>query len=355
VIEVAGRGRASASKEVPMPAPHAIVVGASAGGVEALMALVGGLREDLPAAVCVVLHQPARVPSVLPTLLRRAGRLPVDHADDHRELEAGRIYVASPDHHLTVGPGYLRVRRGPLENGHRPAIDPLFRSAAAAYGPAATAVVLSGTLDDGSAGAAAIRAREGTVVLQSTDDALYPEMVINARSVAGEPDLEGPARELGERLHERALERTSGPCGPEDLGDGEEVDAHPELVAATADPTLLEALTCPACDGPLHEEHEVGWSRFRCRVGHGWSLDALDHRSRDRVEHGLWSAVRLLEERASLSRRLLDRATHRGHERAAAGFREQITRNEAAAETVRGLVLDDAVAPSVAEHQQDTG
>jgi two-component system, chemotaxis family, protein-glutamate methylesterase/glutaminase len=338
-----------------MPAPHVIVVGASAGGVEALMAFVGGLREDLPAAVCVVLHQPARVPSVLPTLLRRAGRLPVDHADDHRELETGRIYVASPDHHLTVGPGYLRVRRGPLENGHRPAIDPLFRSAAAAYGASATGVVLSGTLDDGSAGVAAIRAGAGTVVLQTAADTLYPEMVDNARAAAGEPDLEGPARELGDLLHERALERASGPCGPEDRGDGDEVDAYPELVAATADPTLLEALTCPACDGPLHEEHETGWSRLRCRVGHGWSLDALDHRSRDRVERGLWGAIRMLEERASLSRRLLDRATHRGHERAAAGFREQIARNEAAAATIRSVVLSDVVAPSVAEHEQETG
>ncbi|HEX6123143.1 MAG TPA: chemotaxis protein CheB, partial [Ktedonobacterales bacterium] len=129
-----------------------IVIGASAGGVEALITIARELPHDLPAAVCVVLHVPPHVPSLLPKILAQAGPLPATHARDQEPLLPGRIYVAPPDHHLLARQGHLRVTRGPRENRSRPAVDPLFRTAAHAYGPRVIGVVLSGALDDGTAG-----------------------------------------------------------------------------------------------------------------------------------------------------------------------------------------------------------
>src|SRR5207244_2427388 len=159
-----------------MPGRDIIVVGASAGGVEALATLVRGLPADLPAAVFVVLHVPPHGTSVLPQILTRAGRLPAKHAVDGEAIQAGRIYVAPPDHHLLVKPGYVRVAHGPRENGHRPAVDALFRTAARTYGHRVAGVVLTGVLDDGTAGLIAVKLRGGAALVQHPDDALYDGM-----------------------------------------------------------------------------------------------------------------------------------------------------------------------------------
>jgi two-component system, chemotaxis family, protein-glutamate methylesterase/glutaminase len=153
-----------------------IVAGASAGGVEALRTLVGAFPPDLPAAVFVVLHMTPDSPSMIPTILERAGPLPVRVPHDPLEIQHGQIYVPAPDHHLMLEPGTVRLSRGPRQNRTRPAIDPLFRSAADAYGSRVIGVVLTGTLDDGTAGLKAIKHCGGVAVVQDPEDAMFPGM-----------------------------------------------------------------------------------------------------------------------------------------------------------------------------------
>jgi two-component system, chemotaxis family, protein-glutamate methylesterase/glutaminase len=157
-------------------ARHAIImVGASTGGVEALRILVAGLPSDLAAAVFIVLHTTNR-PSLLPSLLARVCPLPVVAVADGGAIQVGNVYVAPAGHHLLVSPGHMHVVEGSRENGFRPAIDPLFRSASRAYGPRAIGVILSGMLDDGTAGLLAIKAHGGLAIVQDPDEAIAPSM-----------------------------------------------------------------------------------------------------------------------------------------------------------------------------------
>jgi two-component system chemotaxis response regulator CheB len=192
-----------------MPGHDIIVVGASAGGVEALSRLVHDLPADLPAALFVVLHVPAHGTSLLPYILARNGPLPARHPDDGEPIVHGRIYVAPPDMHLLIRREQVRLARGPRENGHRPAVDPLFRTAARSYGPQVVGVVLSGTLDDGSAGLVAIRQRGGVAIVQDPDDALYPGMPRSAlEAVRADHCL--PVGQIGATLAELAHRAVEG-------------------------------------------------------------------------------------------------------------------------------------------------
>lgn len=157
-----------------------VVVGASAGGVEALRRLVRDFPENLEAALFVVLHLPAHAPSMLPNILRRAGRLRTAQAVDGELIQKGRIYVAPPDRHLLIRPGRVQLTTGPTENGYRPAIDSLFRTAALTYGPRVIGVILSGALDDGTAGLRVVKSRDGIAVVQDPADALYAAMPSSA-------------------------------------------------------------------------------------------------------------------------------------------------------------------------------
>ena len=250
-----------------------VVVGASAGGVEALGKLMRGLPPELPAALFVVLHVLPTGTSVLPEILDRAGVLPATPAVDGDPVERGRVYVAPPDHHLLVHDGTVALSRGPRENGHRPAVDPLFRSAARAYGSRVIAIVLSGALDDGTAGLRFVKSHGGVTIVQAPSDALYPAMPQSAiaHDVA---DHSVPIAEMPALL-----------C---------------ELLDAQIEPIP------PTNDRAEHEEGGV--LRFKCHVGHAFTRESLDTAQGQSVEAALWSALRSLEERAELLKRLARRS-----------------------------------------------
>ncbi|AQT81570.1 hypothetical protein B1R94_23415 [Mycolicibacterium litorale] len=202
-----------------------VTVGASAGGVQALIRFAGGLPKQLPYAVLVTLHMPATIPSALARIVDRAGPLPAAPAVDGEVLEPGRIYVAVPDHHLLVRRRRVVVCRGPAENGHRPAINALFRSVAVSYQRRAIGILLSGVLDDGVLGLAAIRAHGGTTIVQQPSDALFPDMPCHALG-ADIVDAEATARDLGRVLTELAQRNLDG--APELERDLQEPKNHPD-------------------------------------------------------------------------------------------------------------------------------
>jgi two-component system chemotaxis response regulator CheB len=281
-----------------------VVVGASAGGVETLGRLVASLPADLPAAVLVVLHVLAGGRSVLGDILARAGRLPSAAAVDGTKLETGRIYVAPPDHHLLLQDGVVRLSRGPRENGHRPSIDLLFRSAAQSYGPRVIGVVLSGLLDDGAAGLRAIKERGGAAVVQSPDDALYPAMPRNAIA-ATEIDAIVPLDQMAETLARLLAEPAEA---VEAAGAAADPIEAPPALAAMLEGTLT-GLTCPECGGALWETHDGPVQRFSCHVGHSYSVESMVSEQGRALESALWGALRALEERADLLRRLAQRSS----------------------------------------------
>lgn len=322
-----------------------IVVGASAGGVEALMTLVSGLPADLPAAVLIVLHIPAQSTSILPRILQRAGPLPAAHALDGMALRPGRIYIAPPDYHLLVEPGLVRVVHGPRENRHRPAIDPLFRSAALAYGPRVVGVVLSGTLDDGTAGLHAIKMRGGVAVVQDPADALYGDMPRNALEYV-DVDFCLPVRDIPPRLVQ--LAQTAVGVKGDPVAGATPSDMEYEADIARLDPEALNdedkpgvpsVYACPECHGTLWEVHEGNVLRFRCRVGHAYSAESLLADHNDSLERALWVALRALEENASITRRLAERARDNRLEAARARFEERTHEAEANAEQIRRVIL----------------
>ena len=309
-----------------MPHSHdIIVIGGSAGAIDALLRLVGALPAVMSARLFVTVHIPATSVSVLPKVLARAGGLPAKHPVDDESTEPGMIYVAPPDYHLLVKNGRLRVVRGPRENGHRPAIDPLFRSAAASYGSRVVAVVLSGNLDDGSAGAMAVHASGGSVIIQDPDEALYSAMPRNA--LASVPSatvlpLDRIADHLVQMLaapapmEAESLSRDQ-PANTSDLIDPVELDTNAsETFTKLGSPT---GLTCPECHGGIFELglESGGTPRYRCRVGHAFSAETLFAEQKASLEVALWTAVRALEESAELARRMHGRATARTNDRAA--------------------------------------
>src|SRR5262245_53645641 len=298
-------------------AERVVAVGASAGGVEALISFAANLPADFPAPVLVVLHVPAFSASNLPSILNRAGPLKADHARDHDPLVVGRIYVAPPDLHLLAMREDVRVVRGPHENNNRPAIDPLFRSIALAFGPAAIALVLTGTLDDGAAGAVAVTQRGGSVVVQDPEEALYPSMPLHAIA-ADHPAYIAKLAEIPaivDRLARQPHPVEEGADMDEDQLDLEQSFASFELDALHrgGGPGEPAPFACPTCGGTLWEAQDDSMLRFRCRVGHAFGAESLLQSQTDRMDEALWTALRALEERRSLALRVAERLRGRGN------------------------------------------
>ena len=321
---------------------NVIVVGASAGGVSSLMQLVSGLPEDLNAAVAVALHVPEEAPSALPAILSRKGPLKATHAADGEALMHGRIYVAPPGRHLLVKRRTLRVVNGPNENGHRPAIDPLFRTAARAHGRRTIGVILSGSLDDGTAGLYAVKQHGGTAVVQDPADALFdgmPESAIENVAV----DFIGDVPALTTELVRRTRILAADPAVELDVTDqSDDLDAV-EMDRGTPDPDDWSAapsqFTCPECHGSLFERQDGTIVRYRCRTGHAFSPDALAAAQSKGVEDALWIALRALEENAALLRRLASRARERCQERSWKRFASQANGVEGRAKVIRDALL----------------
>jgi two-component system chemotaxis response regulator CheB len=283
-----------------------VVIGASAGGVEALDTLMTGLPLEFPAAVFVVLHMLPTGHSVLPEILARAGPLPAAAAQDGEDIERGRVYVAPPDRHLLVMKDGVKLTHGPRENGHRPSVDPLFRSAARAFRERVIAVVLSGSLDDGTAGLRMVKRRGGTTVVQDPEDALYPGMPASAVANDG-ADYMLPVAQMATLL----CDLVDAPVEVHALGNpGPEEEDVDQADRSDDDPTAgdLTSLTCPECGGTLWETIEGGFLRFKCHVGHAYSPESLETAQSEGLEMALWSALRALEERGDLFRRLARRA-----------------------------------------------
>lgn len=348
-----------------MPVPRLVVVGASAGGVEALCRLLALLPADLPAAVLVVMHMAPAAPSVLPRIFARAGALPVEEAIHGMPIEAGRVYVAPGDQHLVVDGDSLALEHGPRENGHRPALDPLFRSAAREHGPRVAGVVLSGNLSDGTHGLAQVAGHGGLTLVQDPAEALFDGM---PRSAIAEVrvDLVLPIAGLAAAIERFAraepvraptlvvteARKRDGMEGAKRTGD-----VHMVLGAATDEVELdgvggidigpdvdaalggaLAPYTCPECSGNLWESGDGRPARFRCRVGHSFDEPTLVDHKDARLEAALWTAVTALEENAALARHVADRAGRNGRHHAAARFASRAVLLDERARTVRAVL-----------------
>lgn len=293
-----------------------VVVGASAGGVESLREFVAKLDPELRAVVLIVVHFPASSPSMLPSILGRVATLPVSAASDVVALKSGHILVARPDYHLVVSDEYARLTRGPRENGCRPAVDVLFRSAARACGSRVIGLVLSGALDDGTAGMLSIRQRGGLVFAQDPAEATYPSMPTSVIRNVG-ADLVGTIAELAAAVNEVAgtPEPDTTVPGPSSLlrSEVEMADMDSDAFSNPDRPGRPAGFGCPDCNGSLFEINDAGLTRFRCRVGHAWSSLALMGAQSEALDDALWMAFRSLEEKAALSTQLAERASERGN------------------------------------------
>lgn len=289
-----------------------IVLGASAGGVQALCEVMGSLPPNLPAAIFVVLHVAPHGQSALPSILTRAGCLPASHPEDGETIVPGRVYVAPPDRHLAMKDSRVCLSRNATENGHRPAVDVLFRAAAREYGRRVIAVVMTGNLDDGTAGLALVKRLGGVAVVQDPQEADYPSM---PQSAVAHVDIDHilPLADIGsvldrlvrEPLPELVEERT--PKEREELPDMSEPEEQDGSVAGEP-----SGLTCPECGGGLFEKPGVEPLHFRCRTGHAYSPESLLAKQSDGLEAALWAATRALQENAALARRMEKRARENG-------------------------------------------
>ena len=326
-----------------VPKRDIVVVGASAGGVEALLGFFRALPADLDAAILVVLHISAHTPSQLDRILANATRLAVVVAVDGGLIENGRVYVASADRHLMVIPQGIRLSRGPKESRARPSIDVLFRSAATAFGSRVIGVILSGALDDGTAGLWAIKDHQGIACVQEPSQAMYasmPESAIKHVQV----DFVGTVEALAQ--HVSKLVGTVAPVTAHTASSARlsmESDIAMEgnaLKAGVMNLGKISSYTCPDCHGVLVQIEEGPIVRFRCHTGHAFSLKTLIAEINEAIDKGLWDTLRAVEERVMLLRQMEALALVSGATDEAAQCRQQADDSEKRLQPLRDLVLD---------------
>lgn len=322
-----------------------IVIGASAGGVQALSTVVAALPPQLPAAVFIVLHIPTDSPSLLPHILSREARMPVSHARNGERIEPGRIYVAPPDQHLLIESSHVKLVHGPKENLHRPSIDTLFRSAARWGESRVIGVILTGARDDGTVGMRAIKQRGGITIVQDPIEATFPSMPTSVMQNI-RVDYSVAVREIGpllSKLTKEPIREEGGYPLAEEVEietriAGQEMDSG-ELIASVERLGRVSKLTCPECQGALWEINDEELLRFRCHVGHAFYAESLSDGQSDKLEVALWSAVRALEEQMILAKRIVERARKANHMRAVTMFERRAEEAEKNSGVLRELLL----------------
>lgn len=318
-----------------------LLIGGSAGAVAPLRTILAALPADLPASVIVLLHMSANGTGIFATVASLSCRLPACHAEDGMVLRPGQVYVAQPNRHLLVAEGQLRLGSGPRENSARPAIDPLFRSAAIAYGPRAIGVILSGMLNDGASGLAALKQSGGIALVQAPKDAEAPDLPLAALE-ATPVDLSAAAVDLAAAIVQHVHEEP-GPAVevPPEIHLEVEIAAGgritPDKVAEIAAPVPI---TCPDCGGVLSEV-KGGWPlRFRCQVGHAYTGRALLARQEAQVDEAMRVALRIIEERAELVGRMGRNAERAGRSAMAQMYQDRAEEYRVHADTLReGVIL----------------
>ena len=301
----------------PEPEPpkrDVVVIGASMGGVEALKRLLGRLPADLPAALFIVLHTADHETGLLARVLGSASRLPVETAEEGQRFASGHVYVAPPDRHLIVGHDHVHVRRGPREHGARPAIDPLFRSAAVNCTTRVIGVLLTGLLNDGTSGLQAIKRCGGLAVVQDPSDAAY------ARDAAERAPTRGGRPRASARGDLRRPRRARARATPPAAGEIPEEIRIEALIAAQeirdvehpSPSGAISPITCPECHGSLQEIVDGKLVRYRCHTGHAFTLETLGATQAEEWERALYGAYRAQQERALVVRRMADQASREG-------------------------------------------
>ncbi|HEX6824430.1 MAG TPA: chemotaxis protein CheB [Candidatus Sulfotelmatobacter sp.] len=353
-----------------MPQRDIIVIGGSAGSYEPIRTIVAGLPASLPASVLIVMHMMADFPSLLEEHLGSNSRLPVIQAVDQEPIRRGHIYIARPDYHLTLESGKMHVVKGPRENRHRPAIDPLFRTAARFYGSRVIGVILSGNHDDGSMGLYAVKQRGGTAIVQDPNEAAWSEMprraltyatphyVLKTRDIVSnlvnlvqidQDEILMPSRKSpkpngrlrkGGRVHPQA-KKASANSGTARGGNGPIVNGKTEQNLKTAyfdegegNPSVF---ACPECHGVLWELQEGDLVQFRCRVGHSYGTESLAIELSEASEAALWAAMRALEEKAAMQRRIADGVN--ADRKSASRLRDQSVADDANARIIRDIIF----------------
>src|SRR5262245_56695223 len=317
-----------------------IVIGGSAGALDPLVELFSGLPRRFPAALLIVIHTAAENSGHLPDILSRAGALPVERARDGQTIHHGRAYVALPGYHLLVGDGKMSLTRGPRENGFRPAIDPLFYSAARSLKSRVIGVLLSGGLDDGTYGLTIVKEQGGVAIVQNPDDAVINGMPLSAIKNV-EVDHIVRAKELPGLLVDlvaqpvQLTERSN-------MATQESKIAREQLHSWGADAPPLQGspsiFTCPECGGSLWEIEEGKLTRFRCHVGHAYNMESLIAEHDGKLESALWTAARVMQERAVLRRHLADRMGKQGMTTIADDYRKTAADADAKSAIIRQLL-----------------
>lgn len=329
-----------------------MVIGGSAGGIEALQTIVKDLPQNFPCSVFITIHIPADYPTMLDALLSRWGRVPAVQPLDGFPIQVGRIYVARPDHHMTLEDGHVRMLRGPRENRHRPAIDPLFRTAAREYGSRVIGVILSGLFDDGSAGLYAVKERGGIAIVQNPQDAVQDQMPLRAIEYA-KPQYVLPTPEIAPKLIELVnsepgkteMQKHAGNGKSKANGkngkNGSQGVTKPEENLTVSYPEESEGspsvFACPECHGVLWELKDKEAVRFRCRVGHSYGVDSLRKELSAASEGALWAAMRALEEKAAMQRRVADGMMT--DKISARRLRDQAASDDANARLIRAMIF----------------